>query len=679
MPQYTTANIRNIALVGHAGSGKTSLADAFLYATGVTNRLGSVVDKTSHLDFLEEEKERSCSIDSALIHVQFDGKEINVIDTPGAPDFIGPAIAALAGVETAVCVISAASGIEVNTRRMMQKAGDYGLGRAVVINKIDADNTNLAELVSQIQESFGNACQPFNLPGGGGKSVVDCFAKTEGSVDFGSVADAHTALVEAVVEADEKLMEEYLEKGEVSTDKLAGGISKAIAAGSLIPIFFTNARGDVGVKELLGAIAACAPSPIDGKKRLYKIGDNETPLQPDPAGKFVGLVVKISGDPKSSIKYSVIRVLSGKLTSDMQMLVGDDRRGQRPGAVYKLQGAEHAETDSAIAGDIIALAKLDLKIGNVVHDGMAGTIVLPAFPNPMFALAIEPKSRADGEKVSASLHKFTEEDPCFIADRDAATHELVIRGVGDLHLRTILSRIARQFKLEVNTKPPKIPYRETIMGSVKDIEYTHKKQTGGAGQFARVIIAVEPNERGAGYEFIDDIFGGAIDLQFRPSVDKGIQAVLKEGVIAGYPVVDVKVHLTDGKTHPVDSKDIAFQTAGREAFKEAFMKAKPAILEPIVNMEVTVPTANVGDIQGDLASRRGRPQGQDMLPGGMVIIKAQVPLSEVSDYNSRLSSITGGQGSYSMELSHYEMVPGNVMQQIVDQTNKAKEAAKAAH
>lgn len=679
MPQYTTANIRNIALVGHAGSGKTSLADAFLYATGRTSRLGSVADGTSHLDFLEEERERKCSIDSALIHLTFDGREINVIDTPGAPDFIGPAIAALAGVETAVCVISAAAGIEVNARRMMQKAGEFGLGRMIVVNKIDSENASLEDLVGQIRETFGNACTPLNLPANGGKAVIDCFAKADGTSDFSSPAEAHTALMEAVVEADEKLMEEYLEKGEVTAQQMAAGVSRAIAAGSLVPILFTNARGDVGVKELLHALAACAPSPVEGKPRILKTADAETKLEPDPAARFVGQVIKITGDPKSSIKYSVIRIHSGRLTSDLQMLVGDDRRSQRPGAVYKLQGADHAEIDCGIAGDLVAVAKLDLKIGNVVHEGTAGTIDMPTFPNPMFSWAIEPKSRGDAEKVSASLHKFTEEDPCFIAERDHQTGELIIRGVGDLHLRTILSRIARQFKLEVNTKPPKIPYRETILGTAKDIEYTHKKQTGGAGQFARVIIAIEPNERGAGYEFIDDIFGGSIDLQFRPSVDKGIQAQMKEGVLAGYPVVDVKVHLTDGKTHPVDSKDIAFQIAGREAFKEAFMKAKPVLLEPIVNMEVTVPTANVGDIQGDLASRRGRPLGQDMLPGGMAVIKAQVPLSEVADYNSRLSSITGGQGSYTMELSHYEVVPGNVQQQIIDAAARAKEAAKAAH
>jgi len=676
MPNYTTADIRNIALVGHGGSGKTTLGDAILHLTGVTSRQGSVADKSSYLDYTDEEKSRGCSIDSAVMHVAVEKKEINIIVTPGAPDFIGPAIAALAGVETAVCVISAVAGIEVNTRRMMEKAREFGLGRMIVINKIDAENANSEELVGQIQESFGKACQPFNLPAGGGKSVVDCFTQADGKPDFGDVAAVHSALVDAVVEADEALMEEYLDKGSVSAEKLAAGVSKAIASGSLVPIFFTNARDAVGVNEFLAAVARYAPSPTAGKRRVLKTAEGETPLDPNPAAPFVAQVVKITGDPKSNIKYSLLRVHSGSIKSDSQILIGDERRGQRPGALHKLQGAEHPEIDQAIAGDLVAVARLDLKIGNVVHAGTPGEIAMPTFPTPMFAVAIEPKSRADADKVSGALAKYTEEDPCFIAERDPVTHELVIRGVGDLHLRTILSRMAHQFKLEVDTKPPKIPYRETILGRVSDVEYTHKKQTGGAGQFGRVVIGLEPNERGKGYEFIDEIFGGAIDLSFRPSVDKGIQAQMKEGVLAGYPVVDVKVHLTDGKTHPVDSKDIAFQIAGREAFKIAFMQCKPVLLEPIVNMEVTVPQESVGDITGDLTRRRGRTQGQDMLPGGFTVIKAQVPLAEVADYHSRLSSITGGRGSYTMELSHYEVVPGNVQQQIIEQARKAKEEAR---
>jgi len=676
MPGYTTADIRNVALVGHQSSGKTSLADAILHVAGVTNRLGDVNAKTSYMDFIEEEKARGCSIDSALLHVDVKGKQINVVDTPGAPDFVGPATAALGGVETAVCVISATAGIEVNTRRMMDRAKEFGNGRMIVINKIDA-NPDLAGLIGNIQELFGDECQPMNLPTNKGTGVIDCFVNDDGSADFGSVADSHTALIERVVEADEELMEQYLETGEVDKAKLDGVIGKAITEGAFVPILFTDARNEVGVNELLEVIADYAPSPIDGKQRELIKGEESKVVKSDRNEKFVGQVFKVFSDPKSNIKYSVCRILSGSLKSDSSIYIGDERKPQRPGQLHKLQGAEHPEIEEGIAGDIIALAKLDTNIGDVLSaEGDVGKIELPKFPYPMFALAIEPKSRGDADKVSGALAKFTEEDPCFLADRDASTGELVIHGIGDLHLRTILSRMSQYFKLEVNTKPPKIPYRETIMGKIADVEYTHKKQSGGAGQFARVVIGVEPNERGAGYEFIDEIFGGAIDQAFRPSVDKGIQDQMKKGVLAGYPVVDVKVRLTDGKTHPVDSKDIAFQTAGREAFKKAFLQCKPVILEPIVRLEVTVPNENVGDIQGDLASRRGRPEGQDMLPGGLSVISGRVPLAEMSDYHSRLSSITGGQGSYSMELSHYENVPGNVQQQIIDAAKKEQQEEK---
>jgi len=677
MPNYSTADIRNVALVGHQSSGKTSLGDAILHVTGTTNRLGDVNTQSSHLDFMDEEKTRGCSIDSALLHVTVKGRQINIVDAPGAPDFIGPAIAALAGVETAICVISATAGIEVNTRRMMERAKEHGIGRMIVVNKIDA-NPDCAAVVAAIQELFGNECQPMNLPTGKGSGVIDCFKNSEGASDILDVGQAHTALVERIVEADEALMEQYLETGEVDVAKLGGVVAKAINGGTFVPILFTNARGEVGVNELLEVIAEYAPSPVEGRQRVLKADETETPIKPDRNEKFVGQVFKVFADPKSNIKYSVCRIHAGSLKSDSQIYAGEDRKSQRPGQLHKLQGAEHPEIEEGVAGDIIAMAKIETHIGDVVRtESGGGAIEMPKFPHPMFALAIEPKSRGDADKVSGAIARFCDEDPCFIADRDTVTHELVIRGVGDLHLRSILSRMAQYFKLEVNTKPPKIPYRETITASVKDVEYTHKKQTGGAGQFGRVIIAMEPNERGGGYEFIDDIFGGAIDLSFRPSVDKGIQAQMREGVIAGYPVVDVKVHLTDGKTHPVDSKDIAFQIAGREAFKKAFMACKPVLLEPIVRVEVTVPNDKVGDIQGDLASRRGRPEGQEMLPGGLSVISARVPLAEMSDYHSRLSSITGGQGSYSMELSHYENVPTHVQQQIIENARKAREEARA--
>jgi elongation factor G len=373
---------------------------------------------------------------------------------------------------------------------------------------------------------------------------------------------------------------------------------------------------------------------------------------------------------RANIKYVSVRVLAGKLTSDLTLHTVDERKGLRPGQLHRAVGDQLSDLDVGVAGDIVTLAKLDVKAGDTLFTGAEGTLVNPPMPSPMCSKAITPQSRGDEEKVSVALRRFAEEDPCFKIERIAQTNELVIHGIGDVHLQTILNRMAKHFKLQVDVHPQKIPYRETIMASATDVEYTHKKQTGGAGQFGRVIINVLPNERGAGYEFVDKIFGGAIDQSFRPSVDKGIRQQMTDGVLAGYPVVDVKVELIDGKTHPVDSKDIAFQIAGRGAFKEGFMKAKPVLLEPIVFIEVTVPNEFVGDVLGDIASRRGRPEGQDSLPGDLAVVKAKVPLAEVADYNSRLSSITGGQGSFSMELSHYENVPSNVQQQIVAASKK---------
>jgi elongation factor G len=429
----------------------------------------------------------------------------------------------------------------------------------------------------------------------------------------------------------------------------------------------------VGIAEFLDALVSFCPSPLAGLKRTLVDGETKTEIEPNQDGPFIGQVFKISTDPKSNIKYLGVRVHSGKLTSDMTIKAAETK-GTRPGQVLRALGSNHGELEAGVAGDIIALAKLDFNIGDTVYAAQGGTIAMPPLPKPMQSLALVSKSRGDEDKIGVALRRFAEEDPCFVSERGTGG-ELVIRGMGEMQLRTYLTRMAKQYKLEVDTKPPKIPYRETITTAARNVEYTHKKQTGGAGQFARVFINMLPAERGEGYEFIDKIFGGSIDQGFRPSVDKGIRAQMAEGVLAGYPVVDLKVELIDGKTHPVDSKDIAFQIAGRGVFKSAFVKAKPVLLEPIVNVEVTMPAENVGDIQGDLASRRGRPSGQDMLPGNMSVIRAVVPLAELADYSSRLSSITGGQGSYSMEFSHYETVPGNIQQQIIDAAKKEREAS----
>lgn len=668
MASVALGDIRNLAVVGHAGAGKTSLCEAILHATGTTTRLGSVDDKTSHLDLDEDEKERGHSIDSHVMSVMHEGKQLNFIDTPGAPDFVGPALAALAAVETALIVINAAGGIQVNTRRMREQAKSFGLGRVIVVNHFDVPPDDLLQLITNIRESFGNEVTPVNLPAGGGKSVVHCIEHDGGESDILSVADEHTNIVERVSECDDALMAKYFEEGTLSKEEVRANFVKAVKAGTIVPLLFTDSKHEIGIKELLKFIINCCPSPLTGKQRVIVEGDKETPI--DPAGDlFVGQVFKVAVDHKTKIKYPFIRVLSGHMKGDGHLVKAGDRKGVRPGHFQHFIGGEHKEVDEAAAGDLVAVAKLDLNIGDTLfakeHEG---TVAMPKFPTPMYSLAITPKARGDEGKLGEAIHRFTDTDPCFKTVHDPQTHELVISGNGDLHLRIILAKMHKQFKIDVDTKPPKVPYRETIM-SKADGHYRHKKQTGGAGQFGEVYLSVSPLERGSdpSLEWSWDIFGGSIPGQFEPAIKKGVRMLMEHGPLAGFPLQDVKVSITDGKHHPVDSKEVAFTTAGKLAFKDAVLKAKPVLLEPIVTVEVTTPSDHVGDVTGDLAQRRGRPTGQDLLPGNMTLIEAEVPLAKLSDYHSRLSSMTGGKGSYAIEFSHYEQVPSNEAQAVMAQ------------
>lgn len=672
-----TENIRNIVLLGHAGSGKTSLAEAILHKTGASNRLGSVDEKTSVCDYYDEEKEHQHSIQSSVVHAEHAGKLLNIIDTPGYPDFTGPAIKAIPAAETALIVISASAGIETNTRKLFALAEEANKTRLIVINKIDAENIDLPVLLKNIQESFGFQCRCANLPAADKASVIDCIENDAGDSPLMDVAKAHTELIESVIEADDALMESYLGGEEIPAEKIASVFVDALKTGTLIPIVFTNSRKEIGIDELLDIIVKFTPSPVQAAPAQLKAGETVTELKADPAGPLAGLVFRTSFDPRSNMKYSTIRIFSGTIKSDTGLLRNDEKKSVRPGHILKSQGGETQEIDAGAAGDIITLAKVDeLLTGDLVHDGkVAGRFELPPVPEPMFSLALEPASRGDEQKISSALERLCEEDPCFKIKRDQQTKELVASGLGDLHLRVTLEKMANRSKLSVTTKEPKIPYRETITAKAEG-HYRHKKQTGGAGQFGEVYLRVEPAERDSDppLQFSWDIFGGSIPRQYEPAVAKGINEVMLTGIIAGFPMQDVAVSIYDGKHHPVDSKEVAFRAAGREAFKDGVLKAKPVLLEPIVNIEVTIPAENVGDITGDLASKRGRVLGQETLAGNIIVIKAQVPLAEVAQYNSQLKSVTGGRGSYSMTLSHYELVPPNVQQQIVAQYAKKKEA-----
>ena len=672
MAKYTTADIRNIALVGHGDSGKTTLAEAMLFTAKATTRLGSVDDGSSHSDWDEQEKERQSTIYTSCLHLDWKGKTVNILDAPGYPDFVGQALASLRAAETAVVVISATAGIGVNTRKMWEAAGKEGLARFIVVTRMDGDNVDFETLLESIHETFGKQCIPLTLPVGEGqdfKGVVNVLKLPETLPD-GIVGDAESTR-DQLVEADDALLQKYLDGEKIAAEELNRVLGQAVIRGKVMPVLMVNGKKCQGVEDVLDAMVDFAPSPLAGVKRQLAAGEGgTTPIEPDEKAPFRAQVFKIMSDPFIG-KLTYFRVFSGKTSNEATLFVSRTGDSNKVTQVFRMQGKEQQSLSEVIPGDIVAVPRIsDIAVSDTLLVSEDEEKITPIeFPIPMVALAVEPKSRGDEQKISEGLSRLAEEDPTFAVNRDTQTKELVINGMSKLHLDVAMQRLKAR-GVEVTSKRPKIPYLETITRRVTDVEYTHKKQTGGAGQYAKVVINTYPLERGKKYEFVDNIFGGAIDQPFRTSVDKGIQNKMAEGVIAGYPVVDVGVELTDGKTHPVDSKDIAFQIAGREAFKKAVLDAGPVLLEPIVNMEVTVPSRNMGDITGDVNSRRGRIIGMES-QGNFQTIRAQVPLAEVTNYDAELRSITGGEGSYTLEFSHYDVVPSNIAQKIVEAGRRA--------
>jgi elongation factor G len=680
MAEVQTETIRNVVLVGNSGAGKTQLAEAMLHAAGATTRLGTPQEGNTVSDFEPEEKDRQTSIFTSVLNLKWKGVQINLLDAPGYADFIGSALWAMHATDTAVLVLSASAGVDIHSQRYFQLATEQKMARLIVVNRSDAENVDLERVVTQIREAFGPQCRLMSVPVGQGpgfKGVIDAFAKAEGADALIDMASSHSDLVESIVEADESLMERYLGDEKIAPEELSGAFTKALQTGTVVPILFASARKEIGVAEVLDLVAAYTPNPRQARPRAARKGAAadapEVTLVSDPKGPLVAQVFKVVADPYVG-KVSYLRVFSGTLLADSPARIGDDRRETKIGHILRVQGKETQSISQAVAGDIVGVAKVDeLSIGRTVSSGGEPLIMSePKMPVPMYSLALQPKTRGDEQKISECLAKVLEEDTTLKTTRDRQTNELVVSGMGDIHLTTLLARLRRRYQLEVDTKPPKIPYRETISATA-DGHYRHKKQTGGAGQFGEVYVRVEPKERGAGFEFVDDTFGGSIPKQFLPAVEKGVREALEQGVIAGYPFGDVLVAATDGKSHPVDSKEVAFKIAGRMAFKDAVLKAKPVILEPYVNLAVTVPDEYLGSITGDLNSRRGRIMGMEAGAGGSQTIKVQVPLAEVAQYNTQLRSITGGQGTYTMEISHYEPVPPYVQQTIIDSAAKAKE------
>ncbi len=665
--------IRTLALVGQAGAGKTSLAEALLAHAGALPAPGSVERGTTVCDYTPLEKQLQHSLKLAVGTFTFDNTRVHLLDTPGYPDFLGHALPALAAVETAAVVINAQNGIEMMTGRFIQWAAKRGLDRLIVVNKIDADNVQLEALLGRIQEAFGKECLPLNLPAGNRTKVSDCFFAPAGAADFSSVEEAHRRLVDQVVEVDEKLMETYLEKGEVTPEALHEPLERALREGHLIPVVFTSAKTGAGVKELLEVIVKLLPNPTEGNPPAYisvpADGGAPTDLHPipDPGRHVLAHVFKIEIDPYIG-RLAVFRMHQGRLTPGMQLYIGEGRKPIKAGHLYMLRGKTQTEVSEAIPGDICAIAKIDeIGFDHILHDSPSDAHVHARpvdLPTSVFGLAVQSKKRGDEQKLADVLHKIAAEDPCFRIEHNAQANEMVIRGLGEMHLRTVLEKMASQYKTELDTRPPSIAYRETIAARAEG-HSRHKKQTGGAGQFGEVFLKVEPLPRGKGFEFVDSVKGGAIPNQFIPAVEKGVRAVLASGYVAGYPLQDVRVTVYDGKHHPVDSKEVAFVSAGRKAFMDALAKARPIVLEPIVNVQITAPEAKMGDITGELSGHRGHIKGSDTPRPGLVQISAQAPLSELEHFPARLKSLTAGHGSYSLEFSHYEPTPPQLQQKLV--------------
>jgi elongation factor G len=678
---FLPENIRNIVLLGHAGSGKTTLAEAIAHRCGVTSRMGSVEDANTISDFEPEARQHKHSTSSVLMFANYEGRQINLIDTPGYPEFVGQALAALPAVETAVIVVNAQRGIEYNTQRLYHAAGEMGLARMIVINKIDLC-PNLPALVEQIRQTLGAPLHCINLPAGGGNDVVDCFDHDAGASDFGAVADIHREMVESVVEIDDAEMERYLSGEDLNLEKLRTLFVKAMNSGHVVPILFASAKREIGVDDLLHILANDVPSPASARPKRLKVesaAESDGQLYecpPDITAPLLAHVFKVTTDPYVG-KLCMLRILQGKLDANTAFVAGHDKKSRRAGHVLKVEGREHPESLVAYAGDIVAVSKLDdIHVDQIIHAPAARpdlSPIVPRYPTPMYSIAIEPKSRGDEAKLSVALAKLCEEDPTFRTTHDQQTHELVVHGLGDLHLRVMLEKMKNRFNLDVSSKPPRIAYRETI-NSRAEGHYRHKKQTGGAGQFGEVFLRIEPMERGQGFEFVNDIFGGAIPTQFIGSVEKGVRDGLERGPLAGYPVQDVRVIVHDGKSHPVDSKDIAFRIAAKFALRDAMLKARPALLEPVVNIEIAVPAEHVGAITSDLSGRRGRVSETLLIAtGDLATIRGTVPLAELSQYDSQLRSVTGGQGSFVMEFSHYDPVPAGLQARIAAQYKPADE------
>jgi elongation factor G len=687
---YPVDRIRNVAVVGHGGVGKTTLVEALLFAAGAVERMGRVDDGTTTTDFDPEEVRRKMTINTATAPVEWQDHKVNLLDTPGYPDFVGEAYAALRVADAAVFVVDALSGVQVQTEKLWKVAQSHGLPRFVFVNRLDRENADFARAVEALAGRFGAHTVPLAFPIGREaqvEGVVDLVSMRAYRTDGGAPRELdlpedvreeasrwRDKLVEEAAEGDDALVEKYLESGELTPEEVLQGLRAGVRSGRVVPVLCGVATAATGVRLLLDALVQLAPSPAD--REPERTTDGQT-LPCDPAGPLAALVFKTMADPYVG-RLSYFRVYSGTLRSDSQVYNANKERTERVGQLYVLRGKHQIPVAEIPAGDLGAVAKLGETQTNDTLCGKDRPLRLRPieFPRPAIAMTVEPKSKQDEDKLGQALARLAEEDPTLHVEHDPESKKTILSGLGESHLEIVADRLRRKFHVDVQLGQPHVPYRETIRRKAT-AEGRYVKQTGGRGQYGVCTIEIEPLPRGAGYEFVDKIFGGAIPQQFRPSVDKGVRKAMEEGVLAGYPVVDVRVTLVDGKTHPVDSSDIAFQIAGSLAFKKAAEQAGVVLLEPIMTVAVTVPDDLVGDVIGDLNGKRGRIQGMEPNGDGTTTVRALVPMAEMLRYASDLRSITGGRGSFEMAFSHYEEAPAPVAQKVVEEAARQREAAQA--
>ena len=684
MPKFTTERIRNLALLSHSGAGKTILAEAMLNTTGISTRMGTVEDGTTVSDYEPEEHKRNTSVNTAILNVPWNGHKLNVIDTPGYADYRGEVVSGIRVADAAVILVAAQAGIEVGTRQMWNLADERDLPRIVYISKLDRENADFGGVVAALQERFGRHLVPVHLPIGSETSLAGVINLLDSNSDVpaeyeSEFEEARERLIEAIAEIDDDLATKYLEGEEITQEEMLGGVKQGLIEGTLVPILAGSPLKGIGVTEFMDFAAAYLPSPADSPAVSARVpGSDETSeIECDNNGPLAALVFKTAADPFVG-KLSYFRVYSGTFQSDSQLQNANRGEGERIGQVFEIRGREQDAVPELAAGDIGAVTKLNSVLTGDTISSRERPLILGGveFPSPVYMMAVYPKTKADVDKMTSSLSRIVEEDPSIVLTRQPDTNEMIMGGLGDTHLDVALEKMQRKFGVQMVLDIPRVPYKETISGRAR-VEYRHKKQTGGHGQFGHVWIEVEPLPRGTGFEFNNTIVGGSVPREYIPSVEKGVRGALSDGVVAGFPVVDMKATLVDGSFHTVDSSGVSFEIAGGHATTKGLQQAKPVILEPIMSVEISVPDEFTGDIIGDLNSRRGRIQGMVPNGDGTTTVQVEAPQSEMLTYATELRSQTQGQGGFTMEFDHFEEVPSHMVDRVVQVTNDLAERAEA--